>query len=46
MQMKIDLKLKAADGSRSQTAIHHTINVVGDRRGEVHDGEYEIVPAK
>jgi hypothetical protein len=28
MQMKIDLKLKAADGTRISTAIYNTINVI------------------
>jgi hypothetical protein len=46
MQMKIAYQLKAADGSPVRSAIHHTINVVGDLRGEVHVGEYRIVRTK
>jgi hypothetical protein len=46
MQMKIVYQLKAADGAPVRNAIHHTINVVGDLRGEVHVGEYRIVPRK
>ena len=46
MQMKIQYNLKAADGSAVRSAIHNTINVVGDRRGEVHVGEYRIVNTK
>jgi glucose/arabinose dehydrogenase len=43
MQMKITLNLKAADGTPIRTAIHNTINVVGNQRGEVHVGEYRVV---
>jgi glucose/arabinose dehydrogenase len=46
MQMKIAYQLKGADGSLIKNAIHHTINVVGDQRGEVHVGEYRIVQKK
>jgi len=43
MQMKIAMKLKAADGAPIQHTIHNTLNVVGDRRGEIHPGEFRIV---
>lgn len=46
MQMKIQYNLKAADGVAVKNAIHHTINVVGDQRGEVHVGEYRVVKTK
>lgn len=46
MQMKIALNLKAADGSPIRTAIHNTINVVGNQRGEVIVGGYRIVDTK
>jgi glucose/arabinose dehydrogenase len=46
MQMKIAYQLKAADGAPVRSAIHSTINVVGDQVGEVHVGEYRIVPRK
>jgi glucose/arabinose dehydrogenase len=46
MQMKIQYSLKAADGSAIRSSIHNTINVVGERRGEVHVGEYRIVETK
>jgi hypothetical protein len=46
MQMKIQYSLKAADGSAVKSAIHNTINVVGDKRGEVHVGEYRVVQTK
>jgi hypothetical protein len=29
-----------------QNAIYNTINVVGDLRGELHPGEFRVVPAK
>jgi glucose/arabinose dehydrogenase len=43
MQMKVQYNLKAADGSQVRNSIHHTINVVGNLRGEVHVGDYRIV---
>ena len=46
MQMKIQYNLKAADGSKLQSAIWNTINVLGNQRGEVHVGEYRIVESK
>jgi glucose/arabinose dehydrogenase len=46
MQMKIAYQLKAADGTKMTSAIHSTINVVGDLAGEVHVGEYRIVERK
>lgn len=46
MQMKIQYSLKAADGSAVKNSIHHTINIVGDQRGEVHVGEYRVVNGK
>jgi glucose/arabinose dehydrogenase len=46
MQMKIQYNLKAADGSAVKSAIHNTINVVGNQRGEVHVGDYKVVPTK
>jgi glucose/arabinose dehydrogenase len=46
MQMKIQYNLKAADGATVKSAIHHTINAVGNLRGEVHVGEYRVVEAK
>lgn len=46
MQMKITLNLKAADGSPIRTAIHNTINVVGNQRGEVTVGGYRVVETK
>jgi hypothetical protein len=46
MQMKITLNLKAADGSPIRTAIHNTINVVGNQRGEVIVGGYRVVETK
>jgi glucose/arabinose dehydrogenase len=46
MQMKIAYQLKAADGTKMASAIHSTINVVGDKAGEVHVGEYRIVQRK
>lgn len=46
MQMKIQYNLKAADGSAVKNAIHNTINVVGNQRGEIHVGEYRIVETK
>lgn len=46
MQMKIQYNLKAADGTAVKNAIHHTINVVGNQRGEVHVGEYRVVTTK
>jgi hypothetical protein len=46
MQMKIQYNLKAADGSKVQGPIWNTINVVGDRRGEVHVGEYRVIETK
>jgi glucose/arabinose dehydrogenase len=46
MQMKIQYNLKAADGTKVQSAIWNTINVVGNLRGEVHVGEYRIVEMK
>lgn len=46
MQQKIDLKFKAADGTPIKTTIHHTLNVVGDKKGEIHVGEYKIVEVK
>jgi glucose/arabinose dehydrogenase len=46
MQMKIAYNLKAADGVKVQNAIYNTINVVGDLRGELHPGEFRVVPAK
>lgn len=46
MQMKIQYSLKAADGAAMKSAIWNTINVVGNQRGEVHIGEYRVVPLK
>lgn len=46
MQMRIDYRLKAADGAKLQSAIWHTINVVGNQRGEVHVGDYRVVEIK
>jgi hypothetical protein len=46
MQMKIQYNLKSADGAKVRNMIHHTINVVGNLRGEVHIGEYRIIEAK
>jgi glucose/arabinose dehydrogenase len=46
MQMKIQYNLKTADGSAMKSAIWNTINVVGDKRGEVHVGQYRIVDNK
>jgi hypothetical protein len=46
MQMKIQYNLKAADGTQVRNSIHHTINVVGNLRGEVHVGDYRIVEGK
>jgi glucose/arabinose dehydrogenase len=46
MQMRINLTLKAADGTPIRTAIHNTINNVGDLHGEVHVGEFHIVERK
>lgn len=46
MQMKIDLKLKAEDGTPIKQTIYHTINVVGDQKAELHPGEFKIVGGK
>lgn len=46
MQMKIQYNLKAADGTQAKNVIHHTINVVGNLRGEVHVGEYRVIQRK
>lgn len=46
MQMRIQCNLKAADGTPVRSVVHHTINVVGDLRGEVHVGEYRIIDGK
>jgi glucose/arabinose dehydrogenase len=46
MQMKIGLNLKAADGARVKHVIYNTVNVVGDLRGELHVGEFKVVPTK
>ncbi|MBY0527596.1 MAG: malectin [Gemmataceae bacterium] len=46
MQMKIDFKLKAADGTPIKTTLHHTINVVGDLKAELHPGELKIIGEK
>lgn len=46
MQMKINLKLKAADGTPVRHVIHNTINAVGGLRGEIHPGEFKIVQGK
>jgi hypothetical protein len=46
MQMKIQYNLKAADGSPVRNVLHHTINAVGNLRGEVHVGEYRIIDTK
>jgi hypothetical protein len=46
MQMKIVYNLKAADGTPVRSVIHHTINVVGNLRGELHVGDYRIVETK
>ncbi len=44
MQMKIAFNLKSADGAKVRQAIYNTINVVGDRRAELHVGEFRVVP--
>lgn len=46
MQMRIQCNLKAADGTPVRSVIHHTINAVGNLRGEVQVGEYRIVDTK
>ncbi len=46
MQMKIQYNLRGADQTPIKSVIHHTINVVGNLRGEVHAGEYRIVETK
>ena len=46
MQMKIQYNVKAADGTQVRNVLHHTINAVGNLRGEVHVGEYRIVETK
>ena len=46
MQMKIDFKLKTATGTPIKHTIHHTINAVGDLRGEVHPGQFKVVGPK
>ncbi len=46
MQMAIKMNLTTAAGAPIRTTIHNTINVVGDVRGEVHVGEYRVVPRK
>ena len=46
MQMRLVYQLKSAGGAPVRGAIHHTVNVVGDMAGEVHVGEYRIVPRK
>ncbi len=46
MQMQVTYQLKSADGASVKNAIYNTINVVGDRRAEVHVGEFRIVPTK
>lgn len=46
MQMKIGINIKAADGTPIRAPIYNTINVVGDQVGEVHPGEYKLVPRK
>ena len=46
MQMKIAYTLKMADGTAVRSAIHHTINVVGDQRGELHPGELRVLRTK
>lgn len=46
MQMKIQYNLRGADQTPIKSAIHHTINVVGKQRGEVHVGEYRLVETK
>jgi hypothetical protein len=46
MQMRIQYNLKAADGATVKSAIHHTINAIGNLRGEVHVGEYRVLEAK
>jgi hypothetical protein len=46
MQMKIQYNLKAADGAKVQSTIWNTINVVGDKRGEIIVGDYRVVDTK
>ena len=46
MQMRIQYNLKAADGTQVRNVLYHTINVVGNLRGEVHVGDYRIVETK
>ncbi|HEX3314671.1 MAG TPA: hypothetical protein VHR72_07245, partial [Gemmataceae bacterium] len=46
MQMRISMTLKAADGTPIRTAIHNTINNVGNLHGEVHVGEFKVVERK
>jgi glucose/arabinose dehydrogenase len=46
MQMRIAYTLRAADGAKVQSAIHNTINVVGDQRGELHPGELRVIQGK
>ncbi len=46
MQMRIQYNLKAADGAPVRNVLHHSINVVGNLRGEVHVGEFRIVETK
>jgi glucose/arabinose dehydrogenase len=46
MQMKINMTLKAADGTPIRTAIYNTINNVGNLHGEVHVGEFKVVERK
>lgn len=46
MQMKINIKVKAADGSEVKHVIHNSLNVVGTQRGEIHPGAFKIVDGK
>ncbi len=46
MQMKIAYTLKMADGTAVRSAIHHTINAVGNLRGELHPGELRMIRVK
>jgi len=44
--MKIQYNLKAADGAKVQSTTWNTINVVGDKRGEITVGDYRIIDTK
>lgn len=43
MQMQTRFTLQTADGVAIKNAVYHTLNVVGDQRGEINVGEFKVV---